>query len=185
MGSDKRIGTAFLYPGVGYGGSCFPKDVQAIITQAKNDLDYDTDVLESVMKFNDKQPLLLVELVEKKLGDLKGKTAAVLGLAFKAGTDDMRESRAIPVVNKLLELGVKVQAYDPKASENAKEFFKDKIDYTTSIPDALKDADFCMIVTEWDEFKNVDFSPMKEKKVFDGRNILENRKDVDYEGLCW
>jgi UDPglucose 6-dehydrogenase len=185
MGMDHRISKHFLRPGLGFGGSCFPKDVQAIITQAKNDLDYDTDVLESVMKFNDKQPLLLVELVEKKLGDLKGKTAAVLGLAFKAGTDDMRESRAIPVVNKLLELGVKVQAYDPKASENAKEFFKDKIDYTTSIPDALKDADFCMIVTEWDEFKNVDFSPMKEKKVFDGRNILENRKDVDYEGLCW
>jgi len=185
LGMDHRISRHFLRPGVGFGGSCFPKDVKALIHQAKDDLKYDPKLISSVMDVNDNQPLLLVELAEAKLGDLKGKTAAVLGLAFKAGTDDVRESRAISVINTLLEKGVKIQAYDPKAVETAKEVLGDKVAYSKSPSEALKDADFCMIVTEWPEFKNINFDGMKSKKVFDGRNILENRDDVDYEGLCW
>ncbi|MFH1450633.1 MAG: UDP-glucose/GDP-mannose dehydrogenase family protein, partial [archaeon] len=185
MGMDHRISRHFLRPGVGFGGSCFPKDVKALIHQAKNKLDYNPKLISSVMEVNDDQPVRLVGLAEKKIGDLKGKTAAVLGLAFKAGTDDIRESRAIEVINALLEKGVKVQAYDPKAMETAKEVLGEKITYADSVATAVNGADFCMIVTEWPEFTNIDFSGLKGKTVFDGRNILENKADIDYVGLCW
>ncbi|MDP7282070.1 MAG: UDP-glucose/GDP-mannose dehydrogenase family protein [Candidatus Undinarchaeales archaeon] len=185
MGMDHRISPHFLRPGAGFGGSCFPKDVEALIHQSKDELKYNPEIIQSAMSLNEKQPLRLVELAERKIGELKGKTVAILGLAFKSGTDDMRESRAVPVINALLEKGVTIHAYDPKASENAKKIFGDKISYEASINDALKDADFCMIVTEWSEFKNIDFSAMKEKIVFDGRNILESRDGIDYNGLCW
>jgi UDPglucose 6-dehydrogenase len=185
IGMDHRISPHFLRPGIGFGGSCFPKDVKALMHQASDDYDYKPKILNAVMEVNDDQPLRLIELAEKKLGDLNGKTAAILGLAFKAGTDDLRESRAIPIIHKLIEKGVKVQGYDPKAGETAKEEFGDKITYAQNIQEALKDADFCLITTEWPEFKNINFDGMKGKAVFDGRNILENRADVDYEGLCW
>lgn len=185
MGMDHRISPHFLHPGVGFGGSCFPKDVQALIHQAKTEFNYKPKLISTVMEVNDDQPLRLVELAERKTGSLKGKTAAVLGLAFKSGTDDMRESRAIIVINALLAKGAKVQAYDPKAAENARKIFGSKITYASGVSGAIKGADFCLIVTEWPEFKNIDFSGMKSKKVFDGRNILENRDEVEYEGLCW
>jgi len=185
IGMDHRISRHFLRPGVGFGGSCFPKDVKALIHQAKDNLKYDPKLISSVIQVNENQPIKFVELAEKKLGDLTGKTAAVLGLAFKSGTDDVRESRAIAVINTLLEKGAKVQAYDPKAIENAKKIFGAKITYSKSPSEALKDSDFCIIVTEWSEFKNLDYSGMKHKAVFDGRNIVENRENVEYEGLCW
>ncbi|MFO7872731.1 MAG: UDP-glucose/GDP-mannose dehydrogenase family protein [Candidatus Undinarchaeales archaeon] len=184
VGLDHRISKHFLRSGVGFGGSCLPKDVKALRAKSK-DIDYSSKLLDSVLFVNELQRKLMVGLTEKKLGILKDKKVAVLGVAFKAHTDDIREAPSIEIIEKLLSKGAEVKAYDPEALENAKEIFKDKINYCSSKEDALKNADACLIITEWPEFKNVDFSGMNNKIVIDGRNILENRKDVDYEGLCW
>lgn len=184
VGKDFRISPYFLNSGAGFGGSCFPKDVKALIGKAK-DLGYTPILLESVIAINEKQPLMMTELLQKKIGSLEGKKIAVLGLAFKNDTDDIRESRAIPVIAELLRLGAKVSAYDPMAMDGMKKIFP-TINFFKSAPEALKDAEACLVMTEWEEFKNLDseFEGMKEKIVIDGRRILK-AKNLDYEGLCW
>jgi UDPglucose 6-dehydrogenase len=176
MGLDKRIGPLFLNAGLGYGGSCFPKDVKALIAHSKN-LGYRLELLEAVENVNKAQPLKAVEFCKELLGNLKGKRVAILGLAFKADTDDMREARAIPIVNQLLEEGANVTAYDPVAVPNAKAIFKNKIHYAASTNECLKNADCCILVTEWDEFKKLkpeDFTKnMKQAVLIDGRRIYD------------
>ena len=184
VGKDSRISPRFLNSGAGFGGSCFPKDVKALIGKAK-EIGYSPALLESVIGVNEKQPILMTEILQRKTGNLAGKKIAVLGLAFKNETDDIRESRAIPVIAELLRLGAKVSAYDPMATENMKWIFP-TIEYSGKAKDALEDADACLVMTEWEEFKQLDseFEAMKEKIVIDGRRVIE-AKNVDYEGLCW
>lgn len=185
VGKDFRIGPHFLNSGAGFGGSCFPKDVKALIGKAK-DKGYEPLVLESVMKVNEKQPGQMIVLLKKELGNLKGKKIAVLGLAFKNDTDDIRESRSIPVIKELLENGAQVSAYDPMANEFMSRLFGN-IKYYSNASDALIDSDGCLIMTEWDEFKSLDkeFDLMKNKLVIDGRHMLSERKGIKYVGLCW
>lgn len=184
VGKDSRISPRFLNSGAGFGGSCFPKDVKALIGKAK-EIGYSPDLLESVIAVNEKQPILMTEILQKKIGSLAGKKIAVLGLAFKNDTDDIRESRAIPVIAELLRLGAEISAYDPMATENMKRIFP-TIEYSEKAKDALKSADACLVMTEWDEFKQLDseFEGMKEKIVIDGRRIIK-AKNIDCEGLCW
>jgi UDPglucose 6-dehydrogenase len=184
VGKDSRISPKFLNSGAGFGGSCFPKDVKALIGKAK-EIGYSPDLLESVIAVNEKQPILMTEILQKKIGSLTGKKIAVLGLAFKNDTDDIRESRAIPVIAELLRLGAEVSAYDPMATENMKRIFP-TIEYSEKAKDALKSADACLVMTEWDEFNQLDseFEGMKEKIVIDGRRIIK-AKNIDCEGLCW
>jgi UDPglucose 6-dehydrogenase len=177
MGLDKRIGPLFLNAGLGYGGSCFPKDVKALLACSKN-LDYRLKLLEEVENVNKTQPLKAVEFCKELLGDsLKGKRVAILGLAFKAETDDMREARAIPIINQLTEEGASVTAYDPVAMPIARNIFKNKIQYAASAVECLKNADCCILVTEWDEFKNlkpIDFiKNMDQPILIDGRRIYD------------
>lgn len=184
VGKDFRISPRFLNSGAGFGGSCFPKDVKALIGKAR-EIGYSPVLLESVIAVNEKQPLLMTEILQKKIGDIKNKKITVLGLAFKNETDDIRESRAIPVIAELLRLGAKVSAYDPMATENMKKIFP-TIAYFEKPEDALKNADACLVMTEWDEFRELDseFENMKEKVVIDGRRVIAAR-NIDYEGLCW
>jgi UDPglucose 6-dehydrogenase len=184
VGKDFRISPRFLNSGAGFGGSCFPKDVKALIGKAKA-IGYSPILLESVITVNEKQPLLMTEILIRKIGNLAGKKIAVLGLAFKNETDDIRESRAIPVIAELLRLGAKISAYDPMAIENMKRVFP-IIEYSGKAEDALKGADACLVMTEWDEFRQLEseFENMKEKIVIDGRRVIE-AKNIDYEGLCW
>jgi UDPglucose 6-dehydrogenase len=179
MGLDKRIGPLFLNAGLGYGGSCFPKDVKALIAHSKS-LDYTPTLLEEVENVNKNQPLKAVQLCKEQLGSLQGKNIAVLGLAFKPNTDDMREARVIPIINQLTQEGAKVTAYDPVAIPNAKTIFKNKIQYATSAIDCLKNADCCIIVTEWEEFKRLkpeDFTKnMKQPILIDGRRIYNPKE---------
>jgi len=185
VGLDHRISPHFLRAGVGFGGSCFPKDVKALIHNAE-ELGYQPKLLKSVMDVNEEQPKRMIQLLERKVFSLKGKKVAILGLAFKDDTDDIRDSRAIPVIQMLLEKNVKVSAYDPLANENMRRVLPD-IEYCTSPRDALRDADACLVMTEWDEFKKLDdeFKVMKNRIVIDGRNIITPREHIDYEGLCW
>ncbi len=179
MGLDKRIGPLFLNAGLGYGGSCFPKDVKALIAYSKK-LGYEPELLENVEKINATQPLKAVELSEKLLGDLKGKNVAILGLAFKPDTDDMRETRAIPIINQLLKKQAKITAYDPVAIPKAKTILKDKIKYAKSIKECLKNSDICILVTEWDEFTKLtpeDFiQNMHQAILIDGRRIYDPKE---------
>ena len=175
MGLDKRIGPLFLNAGLGYGGSCFPKDVKALIACAKT-FDYDPDLLNSVEKVNQNQPLRAIEFCKRELGTLREKKIAILGLAFKPETDDMREARVIPIINQLIKEGAIVTAYDPVATEIAKTIFEDKIIYAQSSAECLKNADACILVTEWPEFKKLkqqDFIKlMKQPIIIDGRRIF-------------
>jgi UDPglucose 6-dehydrogenase len=174
IGSDRRIGTSFLFPGVGYGGSCFPKDVKAILRFAA-DKGYEFEILKSVEAVNQRQKGRLVTKMEAHLGDLAGKTIALWGLAFKPRTDDMREAPAITIVDLLLRAGAKVQAYDPEAMRVAKSIFGTKVQLAEKSYDALKGADALAVVTEWNEFREPDFARMRKLMrapvVFDGRNI--------------
>lgn len=177
MASDKRIGSAFLFPGVGYGGSCFPKDVQAIIKFAA-DKKYRFKILESVERVNQLQKLKLLERLDKHFGkSLKGKRLAVWGLSFKPRTDDMREAPAVPIIEGLLARGAKVSAFDPEAKPVAERIFKKRITYARGAYDALKDADALLVVTEWNVFREPDFAKMKRLMkvplIFDGRNIFD------------
>lgn len=176
ISTDTRIGKRFLFPGIGYGGSCFPKDVNALIKTA-NDFEYELKILKVVDEINQKQKLVLVDKVLSFFNnDIKGKIFAIWGLSFKPNTDDMREAPSILIINKLLELGAKVNAYDPAAIETSKYYFKDKINYAKNEYDALKKADALLILTEWNEFRNPDFNLIKENLktpvIFDGRNIF-------------
>jgi UDPglucose 6-dehydrogenase len=176
IGSDSRIGYPFLYAGCGYGGSCFPKDVQAIIKTAAEH-GYDFKIVQAVEEVNASQKFVLYEKVRKHFNnDLAGKTFAVWGLAFKPRTDDMREAPAIYIIKSLLESGAKVRASDPEAIKEARKIFGDKITYCTHPMEALDGADALLLVTEWSEFRNPDFDQMKERLtkpvIFDGRNIF-------------
>ena len=180
MCSDKRIGSQFLFPGLGYGGSCFPKDVKALLKTAKNN-NCDYQLLQAADDVNKKQRQVFINKILNKFGnDLSGKTFAVWGLAFKPKTNDMREAPAITIINALLERGAKVQAYDPKAVESAKEIFGNKITYSKSAYDALNDADCMLLLTEWNEFRRPDFdkikSLMKNYVIFDGRNQYNSKR---------
>ncbi len=179
MGLDKRIGPLFLDAGLGYGGSCFPKDVKALVACSKN-MGYTPELLESVENVNHTQPLKAVEFCKQQLGNLKGKKIAILGLAFKPDTDDMREARVVPIVNQLLKEGANVTAYDPVASQTAKSIFDDKISYAASALDCIKKADCAIIVTEWSEFQKLtpeDYvENMKQPILVDGRRIYDAEK---------
>jgi UDPglucose 6-dehydrogenase len=174
IGSDRRIGTSFLFPGVGYGGSCFPKDTQALLKSA-SDKGYDFRILRAVEEVNDRQKERLVDKMEQHFTNLSGKTVALWGLAFKPRTDDMREAPAIPIIERLLAAGAKVKAYDPAAGPVARRLFGDRITLCDRSYDALDGADALAIVTEWNEFREPDFQKMrallKSPVVFDGRNI--------------
>jgi UDPglucose 6-dehydrogenase len=174
VASDRRIGAAFLFPGVGYGGSCFPKDVKAIVRFSK-DKNYKFQILEAVEAVNAEQKSVLVSKMQRHFGSLKGKTIAVWGLAFKPKTDDMREAPAITIIQALLAQGAKVQTYDPEAVEVAKRHFGNKVTYAKRAYEALNGADGLALVTEWNEFREPDFARMrklmKEPVIFDGRNI--------------
>ena len=176
IGSDTRIGYSFIYPGCGYGGSCFPKDVLALKKLAE-EVNYKAELIESVDNVNNRQKLLIAEKVIKKYGkDLKGRTFAIWGLAFKPETDDMREAPAIYIIKKLIAQGAQIRAYDPKATHEAKNFYlKDyAIEYVESKYEALKGADALLLLTEWKEFRSPDFEEigklLKDKVIFDGRN---------------
>lgn len=182
MGLDKRIGHSFLQAGVGFGGSCFPKDVSALMSQARSS-GHPLSLLETVMRINDNQPQIMLDLLEKRIGSLSGKKIAVLGLAFKRDTDDIRESRSIAIVSGLVSKGASVNAYDPKAMDNFKKLFSD-IRYCNSAKQAIASSDAVLILTDWNEFKSLkqdDFGPGK--VVIEGRRIPGNK--VKHEGLCW
>ncbi len=174
MCSDKRIGSQFLFPGLGFGGSCFPKDIKALSKIAK-DFDCDYEILKAADDVNQRQRLLFVNKIFKKLGDdLSGKTIAVWGLSFKPNTNDMREAPSITIINSLLEHGAIIKAYDPKAYDNARLHFGDKISYMGNSYEALDGADAMVLLTEWNEFRRPDFERikqlLKEPLIFDGRN---------------
>jgi len=175
IGSDSRIGKRFLFPGVGYGGSCFPKDVQAL-AQTAREFDYEYALVNTVMKVNDNQKLILGRKIKEFFGsDLTGRKFAIWGLAFKPETDDIREAPALYLIDELLESGAEVCAFDPEAMPNVKRIFGDKINFATEMYDAVDGADALIIVTEWSEFRNPDFKriskSMKQDVVFDGRNV--------------
>ena len=185
--SDHRIGFSFIYPGCGYGGSCFPKDVQALIKTA-DDVGYAAKLLQSVEDVNYAQKSVLVKKVKERFGnDLSGKTFAVWGLAFKPDTDDMRESPAITILQSLTDAGAKIKAYDPKAAREAKEcYLKDNenIIYNDNKYETLKDADALVLITEWKEFRSPDFYEIKrllrEPVIFDGRNQYDAKRVWEY-----
>jgi UDPglucose 6-dehydrogenase len=165
-----------LFPGIGYGGSCFPKDVKALAKSAK-EVSYEFKILEATMEVNEKQKLALVPRIKKYFsGDLKGKKIAVWGLAFKPNTDDIREASALTMIDTLLDAGAVISAFDPEAMNNARKQLGDKINYASQY-DAIKDCDALVIATEWSEFRTPDFekmnSLMKNKAIFDGRNVYE------------
>jgi len=177
IGSDQRIGRAFLYPGPGYGGSCFPKDVKAIIKTADS-LGLSLDVLKSVEAVNECQKLVVLNKVQRYLGsDLSGKTVGLWGLAFKAETDDMRESPAVPLIEGLLQAGARVQAHDPKATDSAREIFHDRVMYAADPYSAAHGADALCIMTEWLLYRNPDFDRVRKllrrPLLVDGRNLYE------------
>jgi UDPglucose 6-dehydrogenase len=182
VGLDQRIGPQFLNAGAGFGGSCFPKDVSALISLAKN-AGNDPILLESVIEVNERQPSRMITLLEDRAGTLAGKRIAVLGLAFKDNTDDIRDSRAIPVIRELLDRGAHVAAYDPMAIPNMRRIFP-SIEYCSSVADALLHAEACLVMTEWPEFAMIDeeFNLMAHKIIIEGRRIL-TRPGV--EGICW
>ena len=176
MGSDDRIGHRFLFPGIGYGGSCFPKDVKALIKSGKEE-NFDFQILNATENVNKAQKVILVSEIEKYFGgNIKDKKIAMWGLAFKANTDDIREASSLDNISLLLEKGAKIRAYDAIAEENVKKIFSDKIEYTKDMYSCLEDADCLLIATEWSEFKNPNFQlmaeKMKNKAIFDGRNMF-------------
>jgi UDPglucose 6-dehydrogenase len=180
VGSDQRIGRKFLFPGPGYGGSCFPKDVKALIRTAE-DYGYDFKILSAVEEVNEAQKRLFLEKVVGHFGDdLSGRTVAVWGLAFKPGTDDMRESPSIVLIDGLLERGAKVRGHDPAALDNARRIFGDRVVYCEQEYEALEDADALVVVTDWLEYRNPNMQrirdALKAPVVFDARNLYESSK---------
>jgi UDPglucose 6-dehydrogenase len=186
MGSDSRIGKRFLFPGVGYGGSCFPKDVQALEKTATNH-EYDFKILKSVMEVNRSQKNIAFDRLQAFYGEtLKDKNIAIWGLSFKPNTDDIREAPAIYLLKQLLEIGCTVQAFDPEAMDNVKDIFGDKVSFAKSQYDALDGADSLVIMTEWGVFRNPDFDIIKSQigdgLLFDGRNLFDP-DDMKSQGL--
>jgi len=187
IGTDSRIGKRFLFSGIGYGGSCFPKDVQALAKSAK-DADYNFDILNAVMNINQSQKTKLIPKIKAYFGgSLKGKTIAMWGLAFKPNTDDIREAPALVNIEELLKLGANVQAFDPEAMENVKGLIGNKITYAKNQYDVLAGADALLIVTEWPVFRSPDFNKIKSllanNVIFDGRNLYKpsDMKKLEFE----
>jgi UDPglucose 6-dehydrogenase len=183
IGSDERIGKRFLFPGIGYGGSCFPKDVQALV-KSSDDSKYDFQILKSVMEVNERQKTILVDKVLKYYrNDIKGKHFALWGLAFKPETDDIREAPALYIINALIENGATVTVFDPEAMENVKGMIGDQVKYAKNQYEALENADALLIATEWSVFRNPDFEKidtvLKNKVIFDGRNLYDLQKMID------
>jgi UDPglucose 6-dehydrogenase len=177
IGSDSRIGKRFLFAGIGYGGSCFPKDVQAL-AKTSSDHDYDFRILKSVMAVNHQQKTKLIPAIKAHFGgNLSGKTIAIWGLAFKPYTDDIREAPALENIRALLAEGVRIRAYDPEAQENVQKILGDQIEFGTDLYHTVQDADALLVVTEWPEFRTPEFEKiglaMKNKVIFDGRNVFE------------
>ena len=177
IGSDDRIGKRFLFPGIGYGGSCFPKDVQALVRSA-SDVKYDFRILDAVMDVNEKQKVYLIPRIKKYFNNnVTGKKIALWGLAFKPNTDDIREAPALYLIEELLKAGASVAAFDPEAMKNVREVIGDKITFTENQYDALINCDALIIATEWSEFRTPDFDKMtermKSKVIFDGRNVFD------------
>ena len=190
ISTDNRIGNKFLFPGLGYGGSCFPKDVKALI-KTGNENGCEMSIIKSADEVNKKQRNLFIEKITNKFGeDLTGLTFAIWGLAFKPKTDDMREAPAITIIDELLKRNAKIQAYDPKAMDSAKQIFKDKITYSTSAYNAVENANVLLLLTEWNEFRRPDFEKLKELMkqhiIFDGRNQYnaERLKQMKFEYIC-
>ena len=188
MGTDSRIGKRFLFPGIGYGGSCFPKDVKAL-KKAGLDKDYDFKILNSVIEVNEKQKTILIPKIENQFNhNLTNKKLAIWGLAFKPETDDVREAPAIYLMNELLSRGAKLSVYDPEAMQNIKKQFGDKLTYCESMYDALTDADALVICTEWSIFRTPDFNKvkqlLKQNIIFDGRNLYD-LEDIKKEGISY
>ena len=183
---DDRIGGRFLRSGLGFGGSCFPKDINAIIRHAR-EAGYEPPVLEAAVEVNDLQPERLLSLLDEHT-DVAGKRVAVLGLSFKPGTDDVRKTRAVPVIEGLQKRGADVVAYDPVATESFDDHYPDiELEYTDSASEALEGAHAALAVTDWDEFAALDseFDAMVDPVVIDGRYIIERRDGITYEGLTW
>ena len=177
VGSDERIGRRFLFPGIGYGGSCFPKDVQALV-QSSKEVNYEFQILRAVMDINDKQKLHLIPKIKKYFnGNLRGKHFALWGLAFKPNTDDIREAPALHIIDALIKEGATLAVYDPEAMKNVKAQIADAVIYGESQYDVLQDADALIIATEWNEFRTPNFlkmvTGMKNKVIFDGRNLFD------------
>lgn len=186
VGTDSRIGKRFLFAGIGYGGSCFPKDVQALAKSAQ-EVNYDFDILKSVMQVNEKQKVKLIPQIKNHFGgDLSGKKIALWGLAFKPYTDDIREAPALYNIDELIKEGASIQAYDPEAMDNVKELLGDKITFAENQYSALEGADILLIATEWPVFRTPDFDKVSallhSKTIFDGRNLYmpEEMKDLGY-----
>ncbi|WP_226528029.1 UDP-glucose dehydrogenase family protein [Metabacillus niabensis] len=184
MGQDNRIGTQFLNAGIGYGGSCFPKDTKALVQIAGN-VEYDFDLLKGVIRVNQKQQEMLINKLDERFDSLKDKKVAVLGLAFKPNTDDMREAASIVIIKHLIDKGATVTAYDPVAMGNAKRVLDSKVNYESNIIDAIKDSDVVLILTEWNEIKELDLQTfvehMKLPVIFDGRNCYDPRIVEKYQ----
>lgn len=183
IGSDERIGKRFLFPGIGYGGSCFPKDVQALAKSAEENK-YDFQILRAVMEINEKQKTVIVDkLITYYKGDLSGKHFALWGLAFKPETDDIREAPALYIIDELVKHGATVTVFDPEGMDNVKKVIGDKVKYAENQYDALTKADALLIATEWSVFRNPDFDRMEEKLankvIFDGRNLYDLQKMID------
>ena len=186
IGSDERIGRRFLFPGIGYGGSCFPKDVQAL-SKSAHEVQYEFQILDAVMEVNEKQKLHLLPKIETYFAnDIKGKHFALWGLAFKPNTDDIREAPALYIIKALLEGGATVAAFDPEAMPNVKQLLGDQISFAHNQYEALENADALIIATEWNEFRTPDFekitASLKNKVIFDGRNLftLEQMEQMGY-----
>jgi UDPglucose 6-dehydrogenase len=179
IGADRRIGTSFLFPGIGYGGSCFPKDVKAMVSFAQQK-EYDFRILKAVEAVNATQKTRLFSKMKMHFGSLKGKRVAIWGLSFKPRTDDMREAPSIPLISALISAGAVVQAFDPEAMKTAKTIFGSKVSFANKSYDALKGADCLAILTEWNEFRRPDFARMRtlmrSPVVFDGRNLFETEQ---------
>ena len=191
MGTDSRIGKRFLFPGIGYGGSCFPKDVEAL-KKAGLDQNHQFQIIDAVMKVNQSQKINLVKKVKSYFGkDLKNKTFALWGLAFKPETDDIREAPSLYIINELLDAGAKIKSYDPEAMDNVRDLIGDKIKYSSNSLDALIGVDALLIATEWSAFRNPDFnqmkSIMKNPVIFDGRNLFSlesmEKENFFYESI--
>jgi UDPglucose 6-dehydrogenase len=190
IGSDDRIGKRFLFPGIGYGGSCFPKDVKALMHSAK-EVKYEFKILNAVTDVNEKQKSHLVTKIKRYFGDLKGKHFALWGLAFKPNTDDIREAPALEIIEALLQEGASICAYDPEAINNVKTILGNRIHYAETQYDCLEKADALIVATEWNEFRTPDFDKMitllKDPVIFDGRNVFDvhtiENKGFHYESI--
>ncbi len=181
VGLDHRINPAFFRAGIGFGGSCFPKDVRALIAKAE-ELGVNPKILRAIIEVNEEQPVKMIELLKKHVSSLRGRRIGILGLAFKPDTDDIRESRAIPIVEKLIEEGAEIIAYDPEATDNFRKIFP-YISYANSAEEVVARSDAVLIVTEWKEFEELNY---KGKIVIDGRRLEKAMKEAKiYEGVCW